>query len=124
VDDAPQHLFVYGTLLPGRAPAAVRELTAELKPVGPGSSATPVSGQVFELPGNAVLLQRLDEYEGCDWEHPERSLFVRVQRRITLADGSTLLCWVFLYNRDVSAARLIPGGDYAAWLAGRRGSST
>src|SRR6185436_15278063 len=38
-------LFVYGTLLPGHAPAAMRDVVASLRPVGPAT----VRGRLYHL---------------------------------------------------------------------------
>jgi gamma-glutamylcyclotransferase (GGCT)/AIG2-like uncharacterized protein YtfP len=125
------YLFVYGTLLPDRAPPHLSDVVGSLRPVGPGSmtgrlydlgdfpgavyditSAHRVVGRVFELSEDVALLQRLDTYEGYCQKSANTSLFVREQLPITLADGSQLLCWVFVYNRDPGRAPLVPGGDY------------
>jgi gamma-glutamylcyclotransferase (GGCT)/AIG2-like uncharacterized protein YtfP len=133
------HLFVYGTLLPDLAPESVRELVGRLRPRGPASvpgrlcdlgpfpgailsdeAATGVQGQVFELPDDPGLLAALDAYEGFDPRRPEASLFVRVGRTVTLADGGTVSCWVYVYNDNPGDAPLIEGGDYRRWLAARK----
>ena len=136
-----QYLFVYGTLLPNQAPHGVGEIMGELSPVAEGSmpgrvydlGAFPgavfddaarahVRGRVFEAPMDDAQWRQLDAYEEYLPEHPASSLFVREKRPITLADGSELPCWVYLYNRDPGHARPVPGGDYSAWAADRQGS--
>src|SRR5437764_4730137 len=85
-------LFVYGTLLPGQSPPAMRDVVARLRPAGtaavrgrlydlgayPGMVLDPaageVLGQVMEMPapsdasddgpGPADLWRRMDAYEG------------------------------------------------------------
>jgi gamma-glutamylcyclotransferase (GGCT)/AIG2-like uncharacterized protein YtfP len=136
------HLFVYGTLLPDRARGAMRELIGQLRPLGtaslpgrlydlgafPGAVlsdevVTRVQGQVFELPADPALLAALDAYEGFDPGRPEASLFVRAGRTVRLADGSTLSCWVYVYNDNPGDAPLIEGGDYRRWQAARKMSA-
>jgi gamma-glutamylcyclotransferase (GGCT)/AIG2-like uncharacterized protein YtfP len=127
----PTYLFVYGTLLPQRAPPHLRDDIARLKAVGTGlmpgrlydlgdfpgavddcTSASRVVGRVFELPQDDALLQRLDAYEGYVPGDAQTSLFVREKRPIELVDGRKLECWVYLYNCDPGEAPLVPGGEY------------
>jgi gamma-glutamylcyclotransferase (GGCT)/AIG2-like uncharacterized protein YtfP len=129
-----ERLFVYGTLLPSRVPAELREMLSMLRKVDSGSmpgylydfgefpgaiydqmTNPRVHGEIFELPTGSALLALLDEYEGCIPADPGASLFIREKRPIELANGSHLNCWVYLYNRDPGAAPLIPGGDYSEW---------
>ena len=136
------YLFVYGTLLPDMAPPGLRNTIARLRPVSSGSmpgrlydmglypaaiydeaARGRVSGQVFELENDDAVLRELDEYEGYAPGLAVSSLFVRLQRPITLPDGTAVNCWVYLYNRNLGEARPIPGGDYSAWAARRQASS-
>ena len=74
-----EYLFLYGTLLPGQAPDEVVGVVRHLHRVGAGfvrghlydlgdypgaildkSSETLISGEVFELPTNRVVLASLD----------------------------------------------------------------
>jgi gamma-glutamylcyclotransferase (GGCT)/AIG2-like uncharacterized protein YtfP len=126
-----QYLFLYGTLLPGQAPAELAEVISRLRPIGPGyihgflydlgeypgavlapPTGATISGHVFELPFDGDVLASLDEYEGFDPDNPEGSLFIRTKSLVTLQDGSQLECWVYLYNRDPKSAPLVVGGDY------------
>jgi gamma-glutamylcyclotransferase (GGCT)/AIG2-like uncharacterized protein YtfP len=131
----PDHLFVYGTLLPELASAAGRELLGRCARVGRGSlpgrlydlgdypalvpePAAPgrVVGQVLRLPEREGVLGKLDRYEAFDPADPAGSLFLRLPCDIDLDDGSRLACWVYVYNRDPGGATPIPGGDYLNWL--------
>jgi gamma-glutamylcyclotransferase (GGCT)/AIG2-like uncharacterized protein YtfP len=112
-----QILFVYGTLRPGHAPreiaAAVDQCTvigigtvrAHLYDLGnyPGialdDTAPAVPGIILQLPEDATVLTQLDAYEGFYPNDPATSLFLRVTTTVTLADGSTTTCWVYVYNR-------------------------
>jgi gamma-glutamylcyclotransferase (GGCT)/AIG2-like uncharacterized protein YtfP len=128
----PNHLFVYGTLLPGLAPAAVAEVVNRLRIVGPGmvrgrlfhlgsypgcvidsECESVVHGQVLEIPAPIEpVLARLDWYEDFVASDAAGSLFVRTTCDVTLADGGQIEAWVYVYNRDVSRARLIESGRY------------
>jgi gamma-glutamylcyclotransferase (GGCT)/AIG2-like uncharacterized protein YtfP len=126
-----EHLFVYGTLLPGLAPEGLRPLLARTRSVGRGSlpgrlydlgpypaavpdaaTDTRILGEVLELPDAATILPALDAYEGFDPAAVEESLFVRRRHAVTLADGRLLDCWVYVYNRDPIGAVVIAHGDY------------
>jgi gamma-glutamylcyclotransferase (GGCT)/AIG2-like uncharacterized protein YtfP len=136
---ASESLFLYGSLLPTLAPAALRRDVARLRPLGRGAlrgrlydlgdhpGAVPearaagwIAGEVFELPGDPALLARLDAYEDYTPGCPERSVFVRVRRPVALAAGGELDCWVYAYARDPGAAPHIESGDWLAHLRGRQ----
>jgi gamma-glutamylcyclotransferase (GGCT)/AIG2-like uncharacterized protein YtfP len=129
------HLFVYGTLLPGLAPVAAAPLVARLRPLGPAtvpgrlydlgpypalvfdpSAPARVCGELFALPDDPALLAALDSYEECVASDPAGGLYRRVEAVATLADGRALACWVYAYNRDVGSAPLIAHGDYRRWV--------
>ena len=110
-----EHLFVYGTLHPNRAPAAILPAVQRLVPVGAGSvygvvhhlGAYPglllggdarVHGEVFTLPDDAETLALLDAYEDFRPHAPECSLFRRVQTAVAMVDGGKLACWVYVWN--------------------------
>ncbi|HYR96136.1 MAG TPA: gamma-glutamylcyclotransferase family protein [Candidatus Binatus sp.] len=128
-----QHLFAYGTLLPGEAPPGIASRLAGLRPVARGtvpgrlydlgrhpgavldaSASGVVHGTVLRLPEDTALLAVLDAYEGFDSARPEQSLFVRVRAVVTVADDRMLDCWVYVYNRDPGGQRLLASGDYLA----------
>ena len=116
----PQHLFVYGTLHPDRAPAEIAHAVRHLVELGPailrgtlynlgeypGVVIHPdrndqVSGTVFALPNDPAVLRALDTYEDYRPRDPAASLFLRAQLPVTRSDGSSLTCWVYLYNGPV-----------------------
>lgn len=115
----PQSLFVYGTLHPDLALPEMREAVARLVLRGratirgtlhdlgeyPGlrldDASETVHGSVFLLPEDPALLVQLDDYEGYRPHDPAASLFVRVLEEVTLEDGSTLRCWLYLYNQPL-----------------------
>jgi gamma-glutamylcyclotransferase (GGCT)/AIG2-like uncharacterized protein YtfP len=133
----PDRLFVYGTLLPERAPAELLPLVARLLPLGaasvrgrlydlgpfPGAvpdleAAATIRGRVFDVP-DAELLAALDAYEGDGPDGPGGSGFVREVSRARLEDGSALECWIYAWRGDVASARPVEGGDYWAYRDAR-----
>jgi gamma-glutamylcyclotransferase (GGCT)/AIG2-like uncharacterized protein YtfP len=119
-----EYLFSYGTLQPGRAPAEIAAAVARLRPVGAGrirallydfgrypgaildaEEPAETEGVVFELPDDADLLRQLDAYEEFTPGAPESSLFVRELHAVRLDSGGTLMCWIYLYNRNPAGAR-------------------
>ncbi|HEY5054569.1 MAG TPA: gamma-glutamylcyclotransferase family protein [Acidobacteriaceae bacterium] len=64
----------------------------------PDSEASNIPGHLFEVPDLATLAA-LDAYEDFRPGDPAASLFLRVEATATLGDGSTLRCWVYVYNR-------------------------
>lgn len=132
-----RYLFSYGTLLPRLAPPEIRPTVQRLRRVGKGfvrgqlfdlgeypgailsRSGPPIVGQIFELPDDPEVLNRLDEYEGFDRSHPGASEFVRQRRSVQLEGGRKIFCWVYIYNRAVQAKRAVSGGDYSKARARR-----
>lgn len=122
-------LFIYGTLHPDRAPAAIAPTASLLKPLGratiqgrlynlgdyPGeilsADAHPkrddtrtVTGELFSIPEGLeaeAILARLDAYEDFHSANPPNSLFLRQITFAKCEDGSELDCWVYTYNRPV-----------------------
>jgi gamma-glutamylcyclotransferase (GGCT)/AIG2-like uncharacterized protein YtfP len=126
------YVFLYGTLLPGHAPEEIAPAVRKLRRLGEGtvhgvlydlgkypgavldkSAGARIHGTVFELPDDEALLSALDAYEDFAPGNEQASLFVRTLQPVTLVDGEILQCWIYVYNRDVSGARRIPGGRYA-----------
>jgi gamma-glutamylcyclotransferase (GGCT)/AIG2-like uncharacterized protein YtfP len=112
------HLFIYGTLHPDRAPAEIAPVVRRLNPLGlatihaklynlgeyPGVVLDPtashtVAGELFSIP-DAATLALLDAYEDFRSHDPANSLFLRTQTTATLHDDSRLTCWVYVYNCD------------------------
>jgi gamma-glutamylcyclotransferase (GGCT)/AIG2-like uncharacterized protein YtfP len=138
----PEYLFVYGTLQPRLTPPRLAHLMKKMRYLGKASTPgrlydleaypgaiidpdceTKIKGEVFELPDDGVTLAALDTYEGFDARYPESSLFVRRKCKVGLKDGSKLLCWIYVYNWQVSSESLIRSGDYV-WhqkIKSRRG---
>jgi gamma-glutamylcyclotransferase (GGCT)/AIG2-like uncharacterized protein YtfP len=135
------YLFVYGTLLPEHAPAEIADAVKRLQVVGRGrargrlydfgdypgaivapSASSSINGLVYQIQGNSNVLRELDTYEGYDERHPERSLFLRKRRLITLDDGRRVLSWIYEYNGDPGKAVYLPRGTYSVRRQQRRAS--
>ena len=129
-------IFFYGSLL--RAFSRTRSLRVErdLALVGTGSVAgalyevgiypalvpdpdARVVGEVHQMSHPGRVLEVLDEYEGCDLDAPEASLYLRKVTRVTLASGETVEAWAYFYNAPLGRAERIPSGDYLEYLKAR-----
>ncbi|MGE0607254.1 MAG: gamma-glutamylcyclotransferase [Pirellulales bacterium] len=130
-------IFFYGTLRPALARGKMRQIVARLERVGlatlpgrlfdlgPYPAALPedgasgmIVGEVFRLPRDEDLLPQFDRHESFLPDDPARSLYLRLLRTATMADGQAASVWVYSYNRDVGQATLVPNGDYVAWKTG------
>jgi gamma-glutamylcyclotransferase (GGCT)/AIG2-like uncharacterized protein YtfP len=132
-----EHLFVYGTLRPDapKSRALAKQMAALLtknaRHIGKGalrgqlylvdwypglvpshSNADRVHGDVYEVPAGSDLLDTLDAYEEATSGQDRRGEYHRRKLRVTLADGRKLMAWVYVYNRKVRAAQLLPFGDF------------
>ena len=127
------YLFAYGTLQPDHTPGEIAHAVGKLEPVGKGSvrgvlydlgeypgavlrpsSRKKIFGTVFRLSGDPNVLRELDEYEGFDPKAPEASLFVRSLHPVTLTRGETLRCWVYEYNKEPGAGRVVATGRFGS----------
>jgi gamma-glutamylcyclotransferase (GGCT)/AIG2-like uncharacterized protein YtfP len=128
----PRHIFVYGTLLPGLAPPIIADVVNTLRVASPATVPgrlyhfdaypgcvlasdcdTPIHGTLLELPSESEgILERLDWYEGYAAHDTSGSLFLRTTCTATTSDNRQIPAWVYVYNRDVTSARLIPDGRY------------
>jgi gamma-glutamylcyclotransferase (GGCT)/AIG2-like uncharacterized protein YtfP len=127
-----EYLFLYGTLLPEKAPDDLASVVRRFRPVGRGqirgrlydfgdfpgaildpSSGAMIQGQLVQLPADRSLLRVLDKYEEFDRSRPKASLFVRKKADVKLSNGRSLKGWVYVYNRDPGDAPLVRGGDYS-----------
>jgi gamma-glutamylcyclotransferase (GGCT)/AIG2-like uncharacterized protein YtfP len=138
MSDRGQYLFVYGTLLPGRAPAEIAPTVDRLTTVGDGfvrgrlydlgeypgvvldTRGEKIPGKIFRLPEEPEVLKRLDEYEECDATQPEGSLFLRKECPVTRRNGNKkLICWVYVYNPHAGAGPATTSGDFPKSRNGR-----
>lgn len=131
-----EHLFLYGTLLPDTAPPEIAEAVAQLRVVAQasvpgllfdlgefpgavldGARGRRVHGALFELPRDSAVLSALDAYEEFSAEFAAESLFLRRRATARLTDGNECECWIYLYNRETSAAQVIESGFWKPRLA-------
>jgi gamma-glutamylcyclotransferase (GGCT)/AIG2-like uncharacterized protein YtfP len=123
-------LFVYGTLMRGLHEHWQEKVGAKLVGEGtirarlydlgdfPGAklahngSGYYVKGELYRLSDPDHATHVLDKYEDCFPSEPLKSLFIRELVPVTLEDHRKLTAWVYLYNRPVDEAHLIPSGDY------------
>jgi gamma-glutamylcyclotransferase (GGCT)/AIG2-like uncharacterized protein YtfP len=133
-----EHVFFYGTLMapfnrPGRQRVDSKlrytgrgTINAALFDLGiypaavPADDQSQVWGEVYETDEAAAVLSTLDEIEGYRPNEPDRSLYTRVRRDVTLADGAVREAWVYFYNAPLGQAQRIASGDYLDHLGGDR----
>ena len=127
-----EYLFLYGTLLPERAPDELASVVRRFRSVGHGhirgrlydfgdfpgaildpSSGATIQGQLVQLPPGRALLRLLDRYEEFNPSKPKASLFVRKKADVKLSNGRSVKGWVYVYNRDPGDAPIVRGGDYS-----------
>ena len=126
-----QHLFLYGTLLPGEAPKEIASIVKRFRRLGsahvrgrlydfgefPGavldpSSRTVIHGELVALPSDERILEALDRYEEFDPSHPKKSLFVRKKAKVLMGNGSSREVWIYVHNRTPGKLKLVRGCDY------------
>ncbi len=125
-------LFVYGTLMRGYDHPMARMLAARASWRGaarcrgrlyriahyPGlvmsdETSDLVHGDVFTLPDdNGALLAALDDYEGCGTNDPPPHPYAREVIEVTLADGTHMPAWTYVYRLPVDETRRIAGGRF------------
>ncbi len=127
----PSHLFVYGTLRSdlrhplhhllrdgatrvGEGSCAGRLYDLGHYPglVSPASADERVRGEVYRLDVADRVLTALDVYEGCGPEDPQPQEYRRAVVDVTLATGSTVAAWAYIYNGSVASADWMPSGEY------------
>src|SRR5688500_15217650 len=122
----PDHLFAYGTLIPGCEPPHMRGACAGMRVVGEGT----VPGVLYDLgrfPGvvegdgtvRGIVLRvpeaawpALDAYEACPGPDCEDGLFRRIRTTATLDGGGRVECWLYVYARDVTGRPVVGSGDW------------
>jgi gamma-glutamylcyclotransferase (GGCT)/AIG2-like uncharacterized protein YtfP len=126
-------VFFYGTLMSGFSRPGRDLLECTLEPVGRGwiravlfdlgiypaavpADDTRVLGEVYRMLDSEVVLDTLDQIEGCSASEPDSSLYTRAERMVTLEDGTTAIAWVYFYNAPLGRAERIPSGDYLEHL--------
>ncbi|MGH9253622.1 MAG: gamma-glutamylcyclotransferase family protein [Vicinamibacterales bacterium] len=126
-------VFFYGTLMrpfnrAGRLRVADHlvymgrgTISAALFDLGIYPAAVPASdalawGEVYRMTHPAIVLQVLDEFEGCRTEEPDSSLYTRALTPVTLDSGQTVDAWAYFYNAPLGRAERIHSGDYLEHL--------
>lgn len=109
-----QHLLYLGR---GTIAGALFDLG--IYPAAVPASDACVWGEVYRMTHPTIVLQALDEFEGCRADDPESSLYTRELTRVTLEDGRAVEAWAYFYNAPLGRAERIPSGDYLQYL-GRR----
>ena len=129
-------VFFYGTLMTsfdragrlrvdqhlvsmGRGTIAGRLFDLGIYPAAVPASDARVWGEVYRMAHPTIVLQALDELEGCRTDEPESSLYTRALTPVTLEDGRVVDAWVYFYNAPLGRAERIPSGDYLEYLKGR-----
>jgi gamma-glutamylcyclotransferase (GGCT)/AIG2-like uncharacterized protein YtfP len=126
---AADRLFIYGSLLSGMEPPAMSDVVRRMKFVcnatirgklydfGPfpgvllDEAAGVVKGRIVEVPGDCW--DRLDRYEACPLPDSLDGLFRRIKTTARRDDGRPIDCWIYVYNQDISRAKLVETG---CWL--------
>jgi len=126
-------VFFYGTLMTPFHRAARLRVDQHLAYVGRGTiagalfdlgiypAAVPASdarvwGEVYRMMHPAIVLQALDELEGCRADEPESSLYTRALTPVTMQDGCIVEAWAYFYNAPLGRAERIHSGDYLEHL--------
>lgn len=124
-----ESVFFYGTLMAGFDRRRRAGIDSKLAYVGRGSilaalfdlgiypAAVPayegrVWGEVYRMTDPGTVLAALDDIEGYRPDDPDRSLYMRGEADVTLADGTHSRAWVYFYNAPLGQAPRIPSGDY------------
>jgi gamma-glutamylcyclotransferase (GGCT)/AIG2-like uncharacterized protein YtfP len=140
VTESSPLLFVYGTLMKGFHEDWQRKVGAEFVGRGtiraslydlgdyPGArvlGAKPrqrVGGELYRLRNPKLALRILDKYEEFSPLDAKKSLFIRRLVPVTLENGRKRRAWVYIYNRGVANAKLIPSGRYRDSATSRQSS--
>ena len=109
-----QHLLFLGR---GTIPGALFDVG--IYPAAVPASDARVWGEVYRMTHPAIVLQALDEVEGCRADEPETSLYTRELTRVSLEDGRVVEAWAYFYNAPLGRAERIPSGDYLQYLKAR-----
>ncbi|MBF8301399.1 MAG: ytfP [Acidobacteria bacterium] len=126
-------VFFYGTLMTpfhrvrrlrvdqhlvytGRGTIAGALFDLGIYPAAVPASDTRVLGEVYRMTHPTIVLQALDELEGCRAEEPDSSLYTRALTPVTLEDGRAVDAWAYFYNAPLGRAERIHSGDYLEHL--------
>lgn len=129
-----KRLFVYGTLMRPFQSSMTRFLEKHSSFAGEGRvrgrlydlgkypglildthAESVVTGHVFLLNNEQLVLQVLDEYEGINPVQPEVSEYRREWIPVATPTGA-LECWAYLYNRETGQLPCISSGNYVDYV--------
>ena len=68
-------------------------------------------GDVFEL-RDPEILTALDAYEGCGPDDAEPTQYLRKLQKMTLADGTSVEAWMYVYNWSLENRERIKSGRF------------
>jgi gamma-glutamylcyclotransferase (GGCT)/AIG2-like uncharacterized protein YtfP len=125
------HLFVYGTLMRGYDNPMAKLLSVNADFLGEASCrgrlyqvkhypglvlsnevADVVFGELYRLRAVEDLLREFDMYEACGEGFAEPTQYVRRTLPVTLADGSVIEAWTYIYNWPVEHLARIESGRF------------
>ena len=130
-------MFAYGTLRKGVAIPLKKKIGEDMEWVGlsqiPGKmydigkypGALPanadekrsfIKGEVIKIRNPRKVFKILDEYEGFDPRHVDKSEYYREKKTVQLDDGTKIDAWVYWYNLPVQGKRRIRHKDYLDYL--------
>jgi len=126
-------VFFYGTLMTpfnrsgrlridehltysGRGTMAGALFDLGIYPAAVPASDARIWGEVYRMNHPTIVMQALDEFEGCRAEDPESSLYTRALTPVTLEDGRVVDAWAYFYNAPLGRAERIHSGDYLEHL--------
>ena len=126
-------VFFYGTLMTpfnragrlrvdehlvytGRGTIAGALFDLGIYPAAVPASDARVWGEVYRMDHPTIVLQALDELEGCRTDEPESSLYMRNLSTVTMEDGRDVHAWAYFYNAPLGRAERILSGDYLEHL--------
>ena len=123
--------FVYGTLMRGFDHPMAQLLTRSADFIGearcrgrlyrvkhyPGlvlsdDASEVVFGELYRLRQPDALLRELDMYEACGEGFAEPTEYVRQMLAVTLADGTVMEAWTYIYNWPVTNLPRIASGRF------------
>ena len=126
-------LFVYGTLMRGFDHPMARLLAANADFIGEahcrgrlylvkhypglvlsGDPADIAHGELYRLRAREAMLHEFDMYEACGESFPQPTEYLRQMLSVTLADGSALDAWTYIYNWPVTKLPRITSGKFLA----------
>jgi gamma-glutamylcyclotransferase (GGCT)/AIG2-like uncharacterized protein YtfP len=124
-------IFVYGTLMrrfdhpmskllsrsaeflgEGRCPGQLYLIAHYPGLLRAGEPGDVVFGELYRMHDSAALLAELDEYESCGPNFDPPTLYLRETLPVTLADGSVMEAWTYIYNRAVDGKKRIASGKF------------